>query len=71
MIQSYEEVTLGDVTLRVGDKFTTQSSGVTGTIIQIDDKLVGGVPSPKMFAVCLNVAGNVRWTTVTLWEMLT
>jgi len=66
MIETWDEVTVDGVTLKVGDKFTTQGSGVTGTIIRIDDKLVGGKPSPNMFAVCLNVAGNVRWTTVTL-----
>lgn len=45
-------------TLTVGSQFTTQKSGVTGTIQEIVENKNG------TFRLRLDVAGQDRWTTV-------
>lgn len=48
---------MGEIT--VGSQFTTQKSGVSGTVQEIVKNANGS------FRVRLDVAGQPRWTTVT------
>ena len=48
---------MGEITL--GSQFTTQKSGVSGTVQEIVKNANGS------FRVRLDVAGQPRWTTVT------
>jgi hypothetical protein len=53
-------MTVGTKTYQVGDLFTTQKSGVTGTIKEIN-------PITKTATrVLLDTENGERWTTVTL-----
>lgn len=53
-------MTLENKTYQVGDLFTTQKSGITGTIKAIEPK------SPNRTVVLLDVDGEERFTTVTI-----
>lgn len=53
-------MTIGKNTYQVGDLFTTQKSGVTGTIKAIEPQ------TPNRTLVLLDVEGEERFTTVTL-----
>ena len=46
-------------TIQVGSQFTTQKSGVSGTVQEIVKNTNGSI------RVRLDVAGTPRWTTVT------
>jgi len=51
-------MTVGNKTYQVGDLFTTQKSGVTGTIKEINPITASAT------RVLLEVDGAERWTTV-------
>lgn len=53
-------MTIGTKTYQVGDLFTTQKSGITGTILSIEPQ------APNRTLVLLDVEGQERFTTVTL-----
>jgi hypothetical protein len=53
-------MTVENKTYQVGDLFTTQRSGVTGTIKEIVNV------KPNQNRVKLEVDGKDRWTTVTI-----
>jgi len=53
-------MTVENKTYQVGDLFTTQRSGVTGTIKEIVNV------KPTQNRVKLEVDGKDRWTTVTI-----
>ena len=52
-------MTIGNKTYQVGDLFTTQKSGITGTIKAFEAK------SPNKVLVLLDVDGEERFTTAT------
>jgi hypothetical protein len=54
------KMTVENKTYQVGDLFTTQRSGVTGTIKEIVNV------KPNQNRVKLEVDGKDRWTTVTI-----
>jgi hypothetical protein len=54
------KMTVENKTYQVGDLFTTQRSGVTGTIKEIVNV------KPNQNRVKLEVNGKDRWTTVTI-----
>lgn len=53
-------MTIANKTYQVGDLFTTQKSGITGTIVSIEPQ------TPNRTLVLLDVEGQERFTTVTL-----
>ncbi len=53
-------MTIDNKTYQVGDLFTTQKSGITGTIVSIEPQ------TPNRTLVLLDVEGQERFTTVTL-----
>jgi|APCry1669188910_1035180.scaffolds.fasta_scaffold180369_2 hypothetical protein len=55
-----KKMTVANKTYQVGDLFTTQKSGITGTIVSIEPQ------TPNRTLVLLDVEGQERFTTVTL-----